>query len=69
MKRPNFHISGIDEGEEFYVRGTEQIFEQVDRKKFPQTKERYIHTDTTRLNHQVFRARKETPHNMSQLKH
>lgn len=69
MKRPNFHISGIDEGEEFLVRGTEQIFKQVDRRKFPQTKERHTHTDTTRHKHQVFRARKETPHSISQLKH
>jgi hypothetical protein len=49
MKRPNLRIIGIEEKEDFQLKGPVNIFTKIIEENFPQPKERDVHKHTRSL--------------------
>jgi hypothetical protein len=49
MRRPNLQITGVDENEDFQLKGPANIFNKIIEKKLPKPKERNAHEHTGSL--------------------
>ena len=49
MRRPNLRIIGVDENEDFQIKGSANIFNKIIRRKLPKPKERDTHEHTRSL--------------------
>ena len=61
MRRPNLRIIGIDEKEDFQLKGPVNIFNKIIKENFPNIKEKILLTYKKPTEHQIEWTQKEIP--------